>query len=1611
MLRNRVFIAIQIWVVFFILGAASTFANAETNSQNKTEFHITHVKETIYADLPAIEIAFSEKLKSNYYYDALEVYLDNKKISGSWVVSDDHNKLYLTNIQPQKTYRLKVIPSKITNEDDRNLGGKQEFEIATSKLAPAYGFAGNGNILSKGISEGLPIITVNVKEVDIEFLRIKPERLIDFLENYNLPSVTYLYDIENISKKYTEIAYSGRFEISGYKDDQQIKSQINLEKISELEKPGLYLAVMKAPGKFSYYLKTAYFSISDIGLHIRKYNNEIDIYTTSLKEGTEKGNVNIKLFSNKSRVLSEAKTDDNGFATISTVNLRKNHSPSFVVAQKENSISFLKINGAALDLSEFNISGRSQQKVEAYIYSSRDLFRPGETAPISVIVKDHDGRQITPSPMTVEIRKPDGNVYKKFSYTPNKNGYIETNVWFPDNAPTGNWRVQVKNDPSDKSYIASTILKVEEFLPERLKMELNSQQESYKTGEKIDVSVKSDYLYGAPASKNRVTAVTNIFRNTHPIPKYGKYYFGDVEDNKINIRNNLIDAKLDDNGKIALSVPALKTKYSSVMSVATVVSVFESGGRPIVRSKRNDVWPTDTLIGIKPLFERYAPYNADANFEVIAVNSKGEMQSVKNLQTKVFYEDRHYNWYYDSSSGWRSTFSATDIEQKKETISVSKNSPTKLSFNGKHYGHYRIEVYNPETKLTTKYRYRVGWRDIENNSSTPTKVKLSLDKKGYKPGDTIKLKVTPPHAGNGFIIVESNKRLWRKKITVSESGGTFNIPVSKDWNTHNIYITAVIFRPGSKNDLITPNRAIGLIHMPLDRDDKHLTVSIETPEKMEPLNKIEVKVKIDNLNNRKATITVAAVDSGVLNITNFNTPNPFNYFFSKRRYEIDSIDLFNKVIEVNDYNFSNIKFGGGAESANKRNAPPKAKVKIVSLFSGAVDVDKDGIATIKMDVPDFNGELRIMAVAFGENSFGSAEKKTIVASPVIAELSTPRFIAHEDVAMAALDLQNLSGKEQEITVDISTTAPLKQINKSEKVTLKDKEKTTLFFEIEGDKAFGVGNINIDVNSSSVAISKNWQLAVKPPYPNIEFTKKYTYSNNGKLNLKKEWINNLLNKTVNVRVSASILPPIDLKRAIDGLFGYPYGCLEQTMSKAYPNLYLNKNISASIDIKPISQKEKNKRVAMAISRLRGMQLSNGSFGLWNKNSPEEPWLTPYVAEFLIKARDQGYDVPEDMLNAVINNLSYRLRNGNSNYNSRYSSDYNHLKFAAQAYAAYSLSLVNKANLSSLRNMYEYDKDKAKSGLPLVHLGLALIQQGDNKRGMAAIKKGIKMKRNDHYYGDYGSDLRDSAMMFSLLSEKSIDIKNNLIFDISDQISSRYYLSTQEKIAIFRAGYQSISDLVKSKNMMITISEDLIDERVETRNFNRSFSADDINSGINISFSGEKPIYTQVFISGYTKKEPKSEQNKIKITRNYYTMDGKHLNKRMFKTGEMVLVHLNVKAYEYICDAIIIDQLPAGFEIENLNISQGEKLGRVSIAGTTPANAMGNNSITHVEYRDDRFVAAAQLSPYSSLDLFYIARVVSPGSYQTPPTFAEDMYRPDIRSIGERQKPITVTNPDN
>ncbi|HSM99937.1 MAG TPA: alpha-2-macroglobulin [Rudaea sp.] len=1613
-----------------VQGKAPVVAQAAKNATPQV-FALASAHPEQFQGQLAITLEFSHRLAGAQAFDTLIEVQDAKGgvVNGSWALDEDGRTLRFPYIKADATYRV-AIKASVAAADGKTLGKAIDRDVYTGPMQPAAGFASQGSVLPARDSRGLPVVSVNVKEVDVDFFRVRDGELSNFFAAYQRNGKRSGWDLDpqygwygRKGKPLTAIAdsvYANRFALEG-KQNERVLSYLPIQNISELSSPGLYFAAMRRAGSLRDQYDTSFFFVSDIGLHTRAYKDTLFVHAASLKSGAPLGGVDLTIVDAKGDTVVAGKTGADGNAMLAYA-LKADQ---VLTAKSGKDVSILPFNQPALDVSDFAVAGRKQEWFDVFAWSGRDLYRPGETIRLSALLRDYDGNPIKPQPLFATLKQPDGRPYAQAKLDPKDLNYFDWSRTIPVDAPTGKWQVEFRLDPASKEATQSIAFRIEEFLPERLKLDLTSAAPTIAPGTPLKLDVASDYLYGAPAAGNRFTARLTLAPDVHPVDAHADYFFGDPTLDLPKEAKDVVDTTLDDHGKLTTDIAILDGKKPDA-PVAAIVSgsVYETGGRTVTRTLKRTVWPADALVGVRPLFDPKDGSNANARagFELIRSNAKGDQLAASKLSVKLVRENRAYHWTYDNDSGWHFDYNTNFEDMQSQTVDIPAGGVAKIDAPVE-WGNYRLDVTDPATGLTSRFPFFAGWSwndDNRGKEARPDKVKLALDKPSYRAGDTLKVTVTPPHAGPGVLLVESDHLLYTRDIDAKD-GATFEIPVTKDWERHDVYLTALVFRGGSAADKITPARAVGEAFVPMDRSARKVDVAIDAPKTMKPEIDLPVTVKAPALAGKKAYVTVSAVDVGILNITRFPRPDPLAWFFGQRSLGVDAYDLYGRVIESFDGATAKLRYGGDmALAALPQARRPTAHVQTVDLFSGVIALDAQGKATIALKMPDFNGTVRVTALVFGENAYGANDTETVVRAPLVAEISTPRVLAPGDKAQVTLDLQNFSGAAQEFTVKVSADKLLAIARGERRVKLADQAKTTLDFPLTAQQGYGVGKIDVTASGGGINIDRHFELPVRAAWPAVLRSSARSLDKLAPITLGADALDGLLPDSVTARLTVSSLPPLPFASALAGLLQYPYGCIEQTTSKAWGNLLLDEKTADNLHVAGITPDQRKQRIDAAIGRIASMQIPSGLFSMWGGDSYVPTFLTPYVVDFLESAREEGFVVPDDTLQKALKNLNDELLAGGHPYY-----DYEHsdaMRFADEAYSSYVLARVNRAPLGTLRALFDNDRAKSITALPLVHLGIALKLMGDQPRAEKAIAEAFAKKVDRPWYlGDYGSDLRDTALMVALthkygLAKPEYDAR---VFDLARSLTSQQrdadaeqkrfgfhwnWLSTQEQIAIARLGKELIGngDTVVAGTLAIGAkSSELSPDRI----WSRAFDAADLRAGVRMNPSGDVPMYVSTDIAGVPTSAPAPDDKQVSVRRAFYTLDGKPWTPQPLKEGDALIVGLTIEAKQALPDALITDLLPGGLEIENFNLTDAKQWAGVVIDGITLSDRSQAAEVRHEEFRDDRYVAALKLDQGQAAHVFYLVRAVSPGTYLVPPPLVEDMYLAQSRGIG-KSEPATI-----
>lgn len=1632
------------FVLTACLGTLLALAQAVRGS---AEFAVESVLSENPNGRPTAVLRFNRPLDSAQAFDTLARIRtpEGGMVDGAWSLSQDARSLNFPFLQPLSAYRLSVDAA-LRAADGSTLGRAFESSLATHALPAEARFMSNGSVIPRHAHQGLPVASTNVEAVDVEFLRVREGQHAGFFLGYpthyqRWPGVRsqrkrgggdphaehyWKSELERIGD-FTESVYQQRFSLAHPRDERAL-SYLPVHRIAELRKPGVYMAVMKQPNQFPHTWHSAFFVVTDLGLHARRYEQRVWVHAAWLRSGKPAAGTRIRALGDGGVELGEALTDSDGNAWLEVAaqgtgyagydapnRVRDSTELLLLSAENGEDLAMLPFNQPAIDLSALPVTGRSQQAFDIYAWGSRDLYRPGETLHTHLLLRDHDGR-LAPGKRSLfaDLVDPDGERVAKSALELADGGYAEFKHQLADGAKTGLYRLRLSIDGKSEDAPFSFDLHVEEFLPERLKIELDSPQATLAPGEALRIEARSSYLYGAPAGGNRFVASMLLSAAMHPVAAHPDFHFGDASARFERTPRSVVDAVIDDAGQLSAAVDLSQVPADKgPIEVRILGEVSESGGRVVNRLLKRVIWPAPVLLGLRPQFDDHqAPGDSTVKFDLIASDVAGQRHALTGVKVRVLRDWRDYSWYYRKDSSFDiSVIRASTLVEERDVDLAADGRPFELSLPIK-WGGYWIELIHPQNAVTTRYHFSAGWSwggDTEiAREPRPDQIRMELDKPAYRIGDTAILTLHAPYAGSGFVVVESKEQLFHAPISAGPSARV-EIPIAARYASHDIYVSALVLRPHGRRDALVASRAVGMLHLPLDRSERSLALALQVPALTRPGQAMRMVVEAPTLAGQRAWVLLTAVDAGITNITRYELPDPAAFFFGRRRYAQDLYDVYGRIVENYFGQRARLRYGGDGEAPRLPEMPrDKLEVELIDLYRGPLLLDAQGRASVEIVAPDFDGTLKISALVFGDDRFGRAQTEAIVRQAVVLQLSAPRALAPGDRATLALDVRNLSGREQDIDLSLDSSGGIRLLDPpGAPIALADGARQTLLLGLAAE-GLGPAQVQAHARSSEGEVRRQVSTVVRPAYAPTRRIEHQTLSGPVTLRPPATLVADLLpGARMSFTVSnRPLLPLAGAAREItEKLWWYSY--LKLNVQRGFAHLLLDAAARERFGLRPIDEAQRRALVQAAINEAVAAQTPLGHFHMWGKDSWIDTQLTPYVAEFWIRARAAGFAVDPQALNRTLSRLRQDLQNGGNAYLGR--EHHQAIRFANNAYAAHVLSLGNNAPIGTLRSLANEHAKDARTMLALVQLGLALRTMGDAALGdqMLAL---ARIGRWDSAWGigDYGSSERDLAWSQALLAEaglvneaweqKLAVLPRNLAGRSRDGRWRGSYLSVDESLALVRLGVGLLSEVGEP----LVGHFDMGDTRLPIRSgrqFSTEFAADALDR-VAATLESGGTLHVEWNSVGFLSRAPAADQTQVAVSREYYALDGTPFTGSQLRQGERLLVHLRVQAERDIRDAVLIDLQPGGLEVENLHLGDFAEVAKLSIGGRPVTEWNYGEVLRRQEYKDDRYLAAIDLQAWhgGTINLFYVARAVTPGDYIVPPPFVEDMYRPQVRGQG-------------
>ena len=1448
-------------------------------------------------------------------------------------------------------------------------------------LEPSLRFMDEGFFLPKKSHQLIAIETINTEEITVEVEQIFVNNLVYFLSDGGR---SYYGNNGNVGRK----IFSKDYVIS-FERNKPTESTFDLGEVVGDTLQGIYSVSIRRKDQRWYYAERRVM-ITDLGIMARMSDNFLMVWVNSLSDIRPVNKADVKLFSLNNQVLVEGQTDKNGVAIFKDIGQALNgFEPFLITVDKAKDLSYLKFNDCLLPTAEFDIKGRPflTRGYETYLYSDRGVYRPGETAHLVSVVRGKDGVLPEEFPYKLYISDPQGQDYKEYKLSTEDGGLESIDIDFPTFAKTGKYNVTAK---IGEEIIGSYDIQVEEFMPDRIKTTFTTDKKSYSTGEDVEIAVSGMYLFGTPCSGNRVSGQVSIETATFTSANWQDYSFSDDSRKFTTIRSDLQVASLDADGNhtYRYSIPA-SLFPPSMLNMLIAVSVQEEGGRAVSAYKSLPVYPYPIYLGVKSKIKSYAKVNEPTNFSVIALNDKGSPVKADSVWAK-FYKITYQTILKKDANGIYRYVSESQDQIIDSTLLAIALESADFSFTPHDYGAYRVRVESPRTKHQATLRfYASGWGYAPWAMTNPDRLDLQLDAKVYQQGQTAKLLVKAPFDGKLLLTIEKDEVLVYRTYDLDSNTAEIEIPVMDNYSP-NVYITGTLIKSTTSLERFSPSRAFGLVPLIVINPEKKLAISVEAPKVIRPKQDIEIKVQTAP----GSKLTIAVVDVGILQLTDFQPPDPYEFFYGKRRPSLRAYDIYSFIFPDIKPAPSALSAAGGAmdefEARRARHVSPitSFRVKPVALWSGIITADTLGNALVKFYVPEFNGLLKVMAAGFSRQKCGMATAEIAVKDNILIQESLPRFVTTGDKVQTRVLIFNNTGRDATINVTMDITGSVKPLSsKTVPLIIADGGKDSAPFAFEAGLAPGNLAFKITAASPGYISEINVDLPSRPPQP------LRTESGSGlvkaeqpaRLDLPSDWLPN----TAEYDLKISSMPDLQFARSIQYLLSYPYGCIEQTTSKVFPMLYF-RDVAKFVQPALAESKGPDYFIAEGLQKIIGMQLPSGGFAYWPGWNYESPWGSIYASHFLVEARKAGYFVSDKVYNKMLKYLKKTANDATLENN----------QGTLRIYSSYVLALDGSLDKSTYEGLKFLNIEKLPVYTKFMYGGVIAMMTTPQDALWILPTQIHPLQFEPETGGLFNSSGRANAILLETLTELTPDSPSipAILGTISDDLRFGYWYTTQSTAW----GLMAIGKYFKTQELPDYTGELLIDDKVY-KNFgleNVDIKKLDLgNKDVEISIDGKGACYYYWQASGVsTDRTIREFDNRLKVRREYFDSDGNPVYADTLKLGDQIVAKITATALDKNLENVVMaDLLPACMEIENPRLATSGRVEWIKEEQSNPA---------YMDIRDDRLLLFADLFQGRQFTYYYSLRVISAGDFTVPPIAAECMYDPTIKSAGSSGEMVVI-----
>lgn len=1495
-------------------------------------------------------------------------------------VTSRRNELVLTgDFRPGTTVRLSLAAG-LAGRDRAVLLEEFSRDLYLPDLEPALDFESQGMFLAASGNRTLAIESVNVEAADLIVERVYPNNLFYLFNSYSW----MVWDQESyvgsaIAHALGDRVVESTLDVAGPRNRIH-RTALDLEALVDTDLPGLYRIALARKG--DYRAVQRWVLVTDVGLVLKRGEQDLLVWASSFADLRPIAGARVRVLSDQNQLIAQGQTDGRGLWHARGLDL-EGQRPQLVVAERGGDLSFLLLDAMRVDVTGLDVAGdaSSARGYQAYLYGERDIYRPGETARGVALVRDRR-LQVPPSmPLRMRHLDPTGMEQESFRLDLGSEGLAPFRLEVPGFARTGGHVLELL---AGEQLVGSYRFQVEEFVPDRIRVDIDVAAEAVSLGELLESTVRGTYLFGPPA--DGLAVETRARLEPRPFAPEGFEGFSFVFGERTFAPTAILESqgRLDAAGTIAVGVQLPEgLRVPSALQAVITARVQEQAGRGVVARRVVPVHPYPYYVGLRRSSTAYAEPGSAEELEFVVIDPAGRAATPRALRAELYRDEWQTVLRRTASGTFR--YESTRDTQLVDVLEIDPASRGSFRMVPPELGAYRVVLADPFAGPAAEVAFTASgfgfspWA-IEN----PARVELELDRDEYRPGETATVQVRAPFAGRLLLTLERDGVTESLVQQLAGNTATLQLPVGTALRP-NGYVTATVIRSAADLEPGGVGRAFGAVPIFVDRAANRIAMQVQAPEEMRPEGPLQVGVRAEP----GAAVTVAAVDEGILQLIAQASPDPFEFFYRRLALGVTSHDSFSLLFpEVQIEAAAAVGGGDAAERAAQFvSTEGIRRVRPVAFWSGVVRADAAGRAEVSFDVPEFQGRLRVMAVASRGRRFGAASAAVRVRDPLVLLPTLPRFLAFGDRVRLPVGVRNDTGAGATVTLRLRAEHPDGTTeNAEQRLEVASGQQGTAYFELQAAETAGQLKVELTAEGAGERTRVHEEIPVRADLPAI--VQEQTGALEATVTELPPLDGTRFRPGATSTLEISATPLIQLSGQLRYLVRYPWGCLEQVTSRAFPLVWLG-DLAPLLDPETFAAgAEPEVVVQEAIRRVATYQTFSGAFTMW-PGGEINGWASVYAAHFLVEARRAGFhvgDAPYDRAMAFLRGEA------------RSDGEYGDLQLQRLAYALYVLARAGSPEVGTM----DYLRDRFLAAMTTESRALLAAAYAATGNLPAIEELVTALGQIDEIArqtgGNFGSPLRSRALvLLALLDAAPEDARVGTIARrLAREASVAGAWNTQESAFALLALGQLYGRGAQGQNVAGRV---LVDGREVATFTGGAARVDDIapDAAVTIELAAGAPAGA-AYYTLRTRGIPTDEafapvRQGLDVQRTFLSREGTPVDLSDVRQGDLLAIRLRVRSLAGPIDNLVIQSLlPAGLEVENPRLSTTETLPWIGDASLQP---------DHLDLRDDRVVVFTSLPDVQWRTGYVLVRAVAPGTFRLPPVQAEAMYDPSLRATGPRE----------